>query len=88
MLHGLKMKDGQATYVARYIRTSRLQQEESFGAPKFNKLGNMRGVSGIMYVMLEKLRIKLGVLDVSNGNQTGCYAILQSLLTMHLCSRL
>jgi len=32
------MKDGQATYVARYVRTSRLEQEEKFGAPKFSKV--------------------------------------------------
>jgi carotenoid cleavage dioxygenase len=76
MLHGLRMKDGEATYVARYVRTSRLQQEERFGAPKFNKIGNMRGVSGIFYLMLEQLRVKLGVLDVSNGQQTGNTALM------------
>lgn len=76
MLHGLKMKNGQATYVARYVRTSRLEQEEKFGAPKFFKVGDARGVSGIMYIMLEQLRIKLGVLDVSNGQHTANTALV------------
>jgi len=71
MLHGLKMKDGQATYVARYVRTSRLEQEEKFGAPKFLKFGDFEGVKGLMYAFLEQLRIKLGVLDDSNGKNQG-----------------
>jgi carotenoid cleavage dioxygenase len=37
MLHGLKLKDGKATYVARFVRTSRLEQEENYGAAKFPK---------------------------------------------------
>jgi carotenoid cleavage dioxygenase len=37
MLHGLKIKDGKATYVARFVRTSRLEQEENYGAAKFLK---------------------------------------------------
>jgi carotenoid cleavage dioxygenase len=36
-LHGLKIKDGKATYVARFVQTSRLQQEEVYGAAKFLK---------------------------------------------------
>jgi len=38
MIHGLNIKDGKATYVARYVRTSRLEQEEFYGAPKFVKV--------------------------------------------------
>lgn len=38
MIHGLKMKDGEATYVARYVQTSKLQQEEHYGASKFMKV--------------------------------------------------
>jgi carotenoid cleavage dioxygenase-like enzyme len=38
MIHGLNIKDGKATYVARYVQTSKLQQEERYGAPKFLKV--------------------------------------------------
>jgi len=38
MIHGLKIKDGNATYVSRYVKTSRLQQEEKYGAAKFLKV--------------------------------------------------
>lgn len=38
MIHGLRIKDGKASYVSRYVRTSRLKQEEYFGAAKFMKV--------------------------------------------------
>ena len=38
MIHGLKIKDGKATYVARYVQTAKLQQEERYGASKFFKV--------------------------------------------------
>ncbi|KAF8398390.1 hypothetical protein HHK36_017317 [Tetracentron sinense] len=37
MIHGMHIKDGKATYVSRYVRTSRLKQEEYFGGSKFMK---------------------------------------------------
>ena len=40
MIHGLHIKDGKATYVSRYVRTSRLKQEEYFGGAKFMKVGS------------------------------------------------
>ncbi|GJS08758.1 reverse transcriptase domain-containing protein, partial [Tanacetum coccineum] len=38
MIHGLHIKDRKATYLSRYVKTSRLEQEEYFGGPKFMKL--------------------------------------------------
>lgn len=38
MIHGMRIKDGKATYVSRYVRTSHLKQEEYFGAAKFMKV--------------------------------------------------
>ncbi|KAK1352212.1 hypothetical protein POM88_053476 [Heracleum sosnowskyi] len=38
MIHGLRIKDGNATYVSRYVRTSRLKQEEALGGAKFQKV--------------------------------------------------
>lgn len=42
------------------------------------QIGDLRAVSGILYIMLEKLRVKLGVLDSSNGKYTG--ALLETFL--------
>ncbi|KAH9564363.1 hypothetical protein CY35_04G021400 [Sphagnum magellanicum] len=67
MLHGLKIKDGKATYVARFVRTSRLEQEENYGAAKFPKIGDMYGHKGILLGFIYFLRVLLGVLDISNG---------------------
>lgn len=47
MIHGMRIKDGKATYVSRYVKTSRLKQEEFFGAPKFMKVGN-KGLKQVM----------------------------------------
>jgi carotenoid cleavage dioxygenase len=38
MIHGLRIKDGKATYVSRFVKTSRLKQEEYFGGSKFIKV--------------------------------------------------
>jgi len=38
MIHGLRIKDGKATYVSRFVKTSRLKQEEYFGGSKFMKV--------------------------------------------------
>ncbi|KAI3934980.1 hypothetical protein MKW98_009899 [Papaver atlanticum] len=47
MVHGLHIKDGNASYVSRYVRTSRLKQEEYFGGAKFVKIGDLEGLFGL-----------------------------------------
>ncbi|KAG0556078.1 hypothetical protein KC19_11G024200 [Ceratodon purpureus] len=76
MIHGLKIKDGKATYVSRFVKTNRLRQEEAFGAAKFIRLGDMRGAKAMFYFQLQKLRVRLGVLDVSNGAGTANTALV------------
>lgn len=71
MIHGVRIKDGKATYVSRYVKTSRLKQEEFFGAAKFMKIGDLKGFLGLLMVYLQQLRTKLNVLDVSYGHGTG-----------------
>ncbi|KAH8953584.1 hypothetical protein BDL97_08G035300 [Sphagnum fallax] len=86
MLHGLRIKDGKATYVARFVKTSRLQQEEYYGAAKFIKLGDMQGVKGIFFSLVFNLRVKLKVIDISNGYGTGNTALVyhnKQLLVLH-----
>ncbi|XP_050283888.1 carotenoid 9,10(9',10')-cleavage dioxygenase 1-like isoform X2 [Quercus robur] len=76
MVHGLRIKDGKATYVSRYVRTSKLQQEEYFGGAKFLKLGDLKGLFGLITVIMQMLREKLKVLDVSYGTGTGNTALI------------
>nr|AYK03324.1 carotenoid cleavage dioxygenases 1 [Camellia sinensis] len=76
MIHGLRIKDGNATYVSRYVRTSRLKQEEFFGGSKFMKIGDLKGFFGLLMVNMQMLRAKLKVLDVSYGTGTGNTALI------------
>ncbi|KAG2671628.1 hypothetical protein I3760_13G005500 [Carya illinoinensis] len=76
MVHGLRIKDGKATYVSRYVRTSRLKQEEYFGGSKFMKIGDLKGLFGLLMVNIQMLRAKLKVLDVSYGTGTGNTALI------------
>ncbi|KAJ6750878.1 hypothetical protein OIU85_001417 [Salix viminalis] len=48
MIHGLHIKDGKAAYVRRFVRTSRLKQEEFFGGAKFMKIGDLKGLFGLL----------------------------------------
>lgn len=76
MIHGLRIKDGRATYVSRYVRTSRLKQEEFFGGAKFMKIGDLKGLFGLFMVNMQMLRAKLKVLDVSYGTGTANTALI------------
>nr|AIX87533.1 carotenoid cleavage dioxygenase 1A [Lycium ruthenicum] len=76
MIHGLRIKDGKATYVSRYVRTSRLKQEEFFGGAKFMKIGDLKGLFGLFTVYMQLLRTKLKVLDISYGNGTANTALV------------
>ncbi|KAM7512334.1 hypothetical protein LguiB_011209 [Lonicera macranthoides] len=76
MIHGLRIKDGKATYVSRYVKTSRLKQEEYFGGAKFMKIGDLKGLFGLLVVNIQMLRAKLKVLDVSYGAGTGNTALI------------
>ncbi|KAG0605587.1 hypothetical protein M758_9G071000 [Ceratodon purpureus] len=86
MIHGLNIKDGKATYVARYVQTAKLQQEERYGASKFFKVGDLKGIPGYFVVALQLLRRILGVLDCSNGYGTGNTSLVfhnKKLLALH-----
>ncbi|KAJ6755118.1 CAROTENOID CLEAVAGE DIOXYGENASE 1-3 [Salix purpurea] len=63
--------DGKAAYVSRFVRTSRLQQEEFFGGAIFTKIGDLKGLFGLLMVSMQTLRLKTKVLDKSCGVGTG-----------------
>ncbi|KAM1158058.1 hypothetical protein FF1_028593 [Malus domestica] len=86
MVHGMRIKDGKATYVSRYVRTSRLKQEEYFGGSKFLKIGDLKGFLGLLMTSLQMLREKLKILDISYGLGTGNTALTYhhgKLLALH-----
>ncbi|GMN53613.1 hypothetical protein TIFTF001_022745 [Ficus carica] len=86
MVHGVRIKDGKATYVSRYVKTSRLKQEEYFGAPKFAKLGDLKGLFGLLMFSMQTLRGMLKVLDLSYGIGTANTALVYhhgNLLALH-----
>ncbi|KAK4842159.1 hypothetical protein QYF36_016716 [Acer negundo] len=77
MIHGLRIKDGKATYVSRYVKTSRLKQEEFFGGSKFMKIGDLKGIFGLLMANIQMLRTKLKVLDVTYGYGTDAIKVLE-----------
>ncbi|XP_057807649.1 carotenoid 9,10(9',10')-cleavage dioxygenase-like isoform X2 [Salvia miltiorrhiza] len=76
MVHGVRIKNGKATYVSRFVKTSRLKQEEIYGGSKFVKIGDLRGFFGLIMVTMQLLRTKLKVLDASYGNGTANTALV------------
>ncbi|CAH8354611.1 unnamed protein product [Eruca vesicaria subsp. sativa] len=76
MIHGVRIKDSKATYVSRYVKTSRLKQEEFFGAAKLMKIGDLKGIFGLLMANMQHLRTKLKVLDDSYGNGTANTALV------------
>ncbi|XP_047945357.1 carotenoid 9,10(9',10')-cleavage dioxygenase-like isoform X2 [Salvia hispanica] len=76
MVHGVRIKNGKATYVSRFVKTSRLKQEEIYGGAKFVKLGDLRGIFGLIMGTMHMLRTKLKVLDASYGNGTANTALV------------
>uniref|UniRef100_A0A0E0BVS7 carotenoid 9,10-dioxygenase n=1 Tax=Oryza glumipatula TaxID=40148 RepID=A0A0E0BVS7_9ORYZ len=76
MIHAMRIKDGKATYVSRYVKTSRLKQEEYFGGAKFMKIGDLKGFFGLFMVQMQQLRKKLKVLDFTYGHGTANTALI------------
>ncbi|KAL2461247.1 Carotenoid 9 [Abeliophyllum distichum] len=75
MIHGMRIKNGKATYVSRYVKTSRLKQEEFYGRAMFMKFGDLKGMFGLVMVNMQILRAKLKALDMSYGNGTANTAL-------------
>ncbi|PAN22125.1 hypothetical protein PAHAL_3G516600 [Panicum hallii] len=76
MIHAMRIKDGKATYVSRYVKTARLKQEEYFGGAKFMKIGDLKGFFGLFMVQMQQLRKKFRVLDFTYGFGTANTALI------------
>ncbi|KAJ0094770.1 hypothetical protein Patl1_17191 [Pistacia atlantica] len=64
MVHGVRIKDGRATYASRFVKTSRLKQEEFFGGAKFGKplCGFLEAVPGMKQVLIDHFGLEWGLL--------------------------
>ncbi|KAG6541902.1 hypothetical protein Mapa_016730 [Marchantia paleacea] len=68
MLHSVRIRDGKASYCARFVRTSRFEQERAAQQPLFIKpFGELHGMSGLARMLLFGLRAALGLVDLSKG---------------------
>nr|ACO87673.1 carotenoid cleavage dioxygenase [Brachypodium sylvaticum] len=76
MIHAMRIKDGKAAYISRYVKTSRLKQEEYFGGAKFMKIGDLKGFFGLFMVLMQELRKQLKVLDATYGTGTANTALV------------
>ncbi|GAA0144274.1 oxygenase [Lithospermum erythrorhizon] len=70
MVHGVRIENGSAYYVSRYVKNSRYLQEKEFGKAKFFKYGDMEGAYGLFVVYIQLLRERLKVLDMTYGHTT------------------
>jgi len=62
MLHGVRLLNGKASYVNRYVRTKRFQAEAELGRAEFLKIGDLRGLSGLLRILIQKIKHKLNLL--------------------------
>ncbi|XP_031395854.1 carotenoid 9,10(9',10')-cleavage dioxygenase-like [Punica granatum] len=84
MIHGMRIRNGKATYASRYVETSRLQQEEFFRSAKFLKMGDLKGLFGLLMIILQILRLRS--FDISYGLGTSNTALTYhhgQLLALH-----
>lgn len=75
MVHGVTLKDGKAAYSNAWVKTNRLAMEKKAGYPVFADMGDFRGVSGLFHIMLDKLKIKCGVIRKKHGSGTANTAL-------------
>lgn len=76
MLHGVRIANGTATYFNRFVGTSRLKQEDDHRRPMFIKIGDMKGMLGLVRMLLGQARTALGIIDDSQGAGTANTALV------------
>ena len=61
MLHGVRLQDdGRAVYVARWVATKRLANEVHFGRTMSLRIGELRGVAGLIKILIATIRQLFG----------------------------
>jgi carotenoid cleavage dioxygenase len=67
MTHAVRIKNGKASYGNRYIETHRLKTEKKAGFPIYDKIGDAAGAGYLVQMVLQSIKHKLGIIDVSKG---------------------
>jgi len=86
MLHAVRIRKGNATYCNRYVETARLQQERRAGEPLFVKFGDIMGRRGVLLMLLDAIRRRLGFVSYKEGAGTANTALVyhaERLLALH-----
>ena len=71
MLHGVRIKDQKITYLNRYVRTKRLQDEEKADRVIYPRIGEWRGVIGLFKILLLNLKTKVGAVNADTVKGEG-----------------
>ncbi|KAL3133697.1 hypothetical protein ABBQ32_008196 [Trebouxia sp. C0010 RCD-2024] len=86
MIYACRIKNGRVSFSNRYVDTNRLKQEKAAGHPLGLKIGDMRGLGGLVELLWHELEVKLGVYDVKDGFGTANTALIyhaNKLLALH-----
>ncbi len=71
MLHGVLIKDSQASYYNKWVRTIRFEEEKKYGAPLYPTIGSLGTKWGLMKVIVGKFFEKFGLKTSLMGRGTG-----------------
>lgn len=86
MVHAVRIKNGEASYANRFVKTSRLHQERAAGFPLFLKFGDAVGLVGLFTMLMDSLKTKWGLLDKTDGAGTANTALVyhaKKLMALH-----
>lgn len=86
-IHGTRIHNGRAvSYTSHWVQTARLKEEQAAGYAICGKIGDCKGYSGLLHLLWSHLKIKLGVIDSSQGLGTANTAFVfhaDRLLALH-----
>ncbi|KAK9808682.1 hypothetical protein WJX72_001857 [[Myrmecia] bisecta] len=87
MLHACRIRpNGKVAYCNRFVQTARLQQEKNAGHALGLKMGDAHGLAAVAQFAIVRLRKRLGVFSVKDGEGTGNTAMVyhaHRLLALH-----
>ncbi|DBA75024.1 hypothetical protein WJX77_000411 [Trebouxia sp. C0004] len=86
MIFACRISNGAVSFSNSYVDTNRLKQEKAAGHPLGLKIGDLRGLGGLLELAWHQLEIKLGVYNVKDGFGTANTALIyhaNKLLVLH-----
>jgi len=75
MSHVVRFKNGTASYCNKWLDSARLREEKKAGYAVGGKIGDHKGLAGIAHILLNLLKIKIGVVSTKDGLGTGNTAL-------------